>query len=62
MVIIDIRGRIVRTLIDNEEKFGYQSVLWDAKNDNGDTVSSGVYFYQIQSDAFNSVGKLLFVK
>ena len=62
MVIIDIRGRIVRTLIDNEEKFGYQSVLWDAKNDNGDTVSSGVYFYQIQSDVFNSVGKLLFVK
>jgi hypothetical protein len=44
MVIMDIRGRVVRTLIDKEERFGYQSVAWDAKNDDGDKVSSGVYF------------------
>jgi len=62
MVIIDIRGRVVRTLIDNEERFGYQSIQWDAKNDDGDDVSSGVYFYQIRSSNFNAVGKLVFVK
>lgn len=62
MVIMDIRGRVVRTLINKEERFGYQSVVWDAKNDDGDKVSSGVYFYQIRSDNFNAVGKLVFVK
>ena len=62
MVIMDIRGRVVRTLIDKEERFGYQSVAWDAKNDDGDKVSSGVYFYQIRSTNFNAVGKLVFVK
>ena len=62
MVIMDIRGRVVRTLINNEERFGYQSVQWDAKNDDGDNVSSGVYFYQIRSSNFNAVGKLVFVK
>jgi len=62
MVIMDIRGRVVRTLINKEERFGYQSVAWDAKNDDGDKVSSGVYFYQIRSDNFNAVGKLVFVK
>lgn len=62
MVIMDIRGRVVRTLIDKEERFGYQSVVWDAKNDDGDKVSSGVYFYQIRSTNFNAVGKLVFVK
>ena len=31
MVVMDIRGRVVRTLIDKEERFGYQSVAWDAK-------------------------------
>jgi len=61
MVIMDIRGRVVRTLINNEARFGYQSVQWDAKNDNGDNVSSGVYFYQIRSSNFNAVGKLVFV-
>ena len=62
MVVMDIRGRVVRTLIDKEERFGYQSVAWDAKNDDGDKVSSGVYFYQIRSTNFNAVGKLVFVK
>ena len=62
MVILDIRGRVVRTLINNEERFGFQSIQWDAKNDDGDDVSSGVYFYQIRSGNFNAVGKLVFVK
>src|SRR6056300_1096221 len=62
LVIMDIRGRVVRTLINKEERFGYQSVAWDAKNDDGDKVSSGVYFYQIRSDNFNEVGKLVSVK
>ncbi len=62
MVILDIRGRVVRKLIDNEQRFGFQSIVWDAKNDDGDNVSSGVYFYQIKSRNFNEVGKLVFVK
>ena len=37
-------------------------VVWDARNDDGDDVSSGVYFYQIRSSNFNAVGKLVFVK
>ena len=62
MVVLDVRGRVVRTLIDKEQRFGYQSVVWDANNDDGDEVSSGVYFYQIRSSNFNAVGKLVFVK
>ena len=62
MVILDIRGRTVRTLIDNEPRFGFQSVMWDAKNDDGDEVSSGVYFYQIRSGNFTDVGKLVYIK
>jgi len=62
MVILDVRGRVVRNLINNQERFGFQSVQWDAKNDDGDNVSSGVYFYQIRSSNFNAVGKLLYLK
>ncbi len=62
MFILDIRGRKVKTLINKERLFGYQSVMWDATNDDGENVSSGVYFYQIKSRSFNEVGKLVFVK
>ena len=62
MVILDIRGRVVRKLINNEERFGFQSIEWDGKNDDGDDSSSGVYFYQIRSNNFNAVGKLVYLK
>ena len=62
IVIVDIRGRIVRKLIDNQESFGYQSIVWDGKNDNGDVVSSGVYFYQIRTSNFTEAGKLVFLR
>jgi len=62
MVIVDIRGRVVRNLIDGQERFGFQSVVWDGKNDDGDVVSSGVYFYQIRSSSFTEAGKLVFLR
>ena len=62
MMIIDVRGRIVRKLINNEERFGYQSIVWDGKNDDGDVVSSGVYFYQIRTSSFTEAGKLVFLR
>ena len=45
--IIDVKGRKIRTLIDGNQSSGFNSVLWDGKNEDGDEVSSGVYFYQI---------------
>ena len=62
MVIVDVRGRVIRSLIDGEERFGFQSIMWDGKNDNGDVVSSGVYFYQIRSSSFTEAGKLVFLR
>ena len=62
MVIVDVRGRVIRSLIDGEERFGFQSIMWDGKNDDGDVVSSGVYFYQIRSSSFTEAGKLVFLK
>ncbi len=45
--IFNIRGQIVKTLIDEDKSPGYYSVVWDGTNDNGDEVSSGVYFCQM---------------
>jgi len=36
--------------------------MWDETNEEGENVSSGVYFYQIKYRKFNEVGKLVFVK
>jgi PKD repeat protein len=45
--IFDVRGRMIRTLINEDQSAGFKSILWDGKNEDGDEVSAGVYFYQM---------------
>jgi hypothetical protein len=35
---------------------------WDGKNDNGENVAPGVYFYRIKADSETSVGKLAIIR
>ena len=49
IVIYDLAGRIVSTLVNNEMPAGEKSVQWNGENDNGAPVSAGLYFCRIQS-------------
>ena len=67
MVVVDVRGRVVRNLISDEERFGFQSIVWDGKNDDGENVSSGVYFYQLRANVdgqsdYNKTKKMVIVR
>ena len=46
--IYDILGRKVRILVSERLSSGFKSVLWDGKNDSGNDVASGIYFYRIR--------------
>ncbi len=52
--IYDIMGRPVRELINKQQKAGYYQVLWDGKNDQGESVSTGVYMYKLHFISQNS--------
>jgi len=60
--ICDVLGRKVRTLVSEELSSGYKSVMWDGKNDDGDEVASGVYFYQLKVGDFSEPKKMLLLK
>ena len=45
--IFNIRGQRVRRLLDAYHEIGEHSVVWNGKDDNGQQVSSGVYFYKM---------------
>ena len=62
LVIYDMMGREVRTLLNNNINAGFQSVKWDATNDFGKPVSAGVYIYQIQADGFIQSKKMILLK
>jgi hypothetical protein len=62
LVIYDVRGARVRTLVDGEKASGRYAVDWDGRNDSGAPVSSGVYFYRMTSDRFADTRKMLLIK
>ena len=47
LTIYDVAGRRVRRLVDDNVTFGRTDVTWDGRNDNGERVGSGVYFYRL---------------
>lgn len=60
--IYNVEGKLVRSLIDKQKEIGYSKFLWDGRDSDGNSVSSGVYFYRMQTDDFNQVKKMLFMK
>lgn len=47
--VFDIRGRVVRILVDGMIEEGYHEAVWDGRNVQGEIVASGVYFYKMEN-------------
>jgi hypothetical protein len=62
LVVYDVRGRRVRTLVDGVLPAGPQSVEWDGRNNNGHRVASGVYMYRLTFGDFVQQKKMLLLK
>ncbi|MBD3235937.1 MAG: T9SS type A sorting domain-containing protein [Candidatus Eisenbacteria bacterium] len=59
ITIIDITGRVIRTLADGQGVPGQHSTIWDGRDDAGSEVSSGVYFCRLQAESQVSLNKLI---
>ncbi len=63
LLIYDISGRIVRTLIRvKSQEPGVYTVVWDGCDDNGMRLPTGVYFYQLKTMRSSITKKMVFVR
>jgi hypothetical protein len=61
--VYDVLGRRVVTLINNDTyNAGWHSVTWDATNQSGRTISSGLYIYRLQAGSRVDVKRMIFLK
>ena len=60
--IFNVIGQKVKTLINKEEMSGSYSITWDGKNDFGEYVASGIYFYQLRINNFMLNRKFVILK
>jgi hypothetical protein len=60
--VYNVLGQHVRTLVNDLQRAGKQTVTWDGTDNGGSTVASGVYFYKIRAGDFSDTKKMLLLK
>ena len=66
--VYNVLGQEVATLLNGEQPAGYHSVAWDGRNNRGEAIGSGLYFYRIEAKpndggtTFVEVKKMMMIK
>ena len=60
--VYDLMGREIRNLTSGFENAGMNSAMWDAKDNQGNIVSSGVYIYRLEAAGQAQSNKLILLK
>ncbi len=62
LVIYNVTGQRVKTLLDRFETTGPKTVQWDGTDEIGQKVSSGIYFYKLEAGEFTQSRKMVMMK
>jgi len=62
LVIYDSIGREVIILVNTTQLAGNYEVRWNGRDDFGNKVSSGIYFYALRSNDFKATKMMLLIK
>jgi len=60
--IFNTKGQLVNTLLDKYLPKGNNNIKWNGQDKNGNTVSTGIYFYRLKTDDTTLTKKLLIVR
>lgn len=60
--IFNILGRRVGTLVEETQAAGHYDVTWNGKNETGQAVSSGIYFYKLSTEEYTVSKKMTLLK
>jgi len=62
ITIFNSLGQKVKVLFKGKQPAGEYSIIWDGKNDQGQGVASGIYFYQLTISNYTSSKRMLMIK
>ncbi|HOQ77235.1 MAG: C25 family cysteine peptidase [Candidatus Cloacimonetes bacterium] len=60
--IYNLKGQLIKTLINNELLYGEHKVVWDGTDNLGNNIGSGVYLYKMQLNGYSKTKKMLLLK
>jgi cyanophycinase len=60
--IYNTLGQLVNILVEANQNKGAYKVTWNGKDSQGNTLSSGVYFYRLKTNEYSNANKMLLLK
>lgn len=60
--IYNIKGELVKTLVNDVKPAGNHSLIWNGKDNTGRAVSSGIYFCKLQAGKVSDTAKMILLK
>jgi len=62
LVIYNVVGQKVCTLLNGIQRAGLHQVIWSGKDDLGRPISSGIYFYKMTTENYTKTLKMVLIK
>ena len=62
IVIYNLKGQKVKTLVNEKLDAGSHQVAWNGKDNSSKNVSSGVYFYKMKAGDYTCLKKMILLK
>ncbi|MEI6851328.1 MAG: FlgD immunoglobulin-like domain containing protein [Bacteroidota bacterium] len=60
--ILDLNGRVVRTLVEGKLSSGRKTYTWDGSSESQSYLSAGVYYYRLVKDENTTFGRIIYTK
>jgi hypothetical protein len=60
--VYNVLGQLVRTLVEEETAAGSRLVSWDGRDDSGNQLSSGIYFYRLKIGDRSATKRMLLLR
>lgn len=60
--IYNVKGQLVKTLVKDTKEAGNHSVVWNGKDNNNRSVSSGIYYYKMSAGKYSNTRKMILMK
>ena len=60
--VYDIHGRMLKTMVNQNQETGKYFIDWNSKNEHGLSVPAGMYFYTIKTKSFKQTKKMILLK
>jgi hypothetical protein len=60
--IFNVKGELIKTLVNGVMPSGQHHIIWNGTNEIGKATASGIYFYKMETDDYQSVRKMILLK